>query len=130
MCIFFSFSLTNACLPCWLLKAYAIFWVANRFVGSETPKHNTFDQFWKFKLHFDYFPRNIQHLSFDGPTNYLDLFTTNRHFRYQGNVLYPTSKLVKCDLVKSKPFFAYFCCQEGISRFRYFTSFYWYLSGA
>ena len=29
-----------------------------RFVGSETPKHNAFDQFWKFKFHFEHFPRN------------------------------------------------------------------------
>ena len=31
-------------LPCQLRKAYAVFWAANRFVGSETPKHNAFDQ--------------------------------------------------------------------------------------
>ena len=40
---FFPFSLTNICLAV--------------FVGSETPKHNAFDQFWKFKFHFDNFPR-------------------------------------------------------------------------
>ena len=36
---FFSFSLTNVCLPCRLRK------VANRFLGSKTPKHNAFDKF-------------------------------------------------------------------------------------
>ena len=39
----FSFSLTNVCLPCQLRKAYAVLWAANRFVGSGTPKHNSFD---------------------------------------------------------------------------------------
>ena len=32
-------------LPCRLRKAYAVLWAANRFVGSEKPKHNDFDQF-------------------------------------------------------------------------------------
>ena len=31
-------------LPCRLPKAYAVLWAANRFVGSETPKRNAFDQ--------------------------------------------------------------------------------------
>ena len=44
---FFSFSLTNVCLPRQVCKAYPVLWAANRFVGSETPKHNDFDQFWK-----------------------------------------------------------------------------------
>ena len=43
--------------------------------------------------------QETHNLSFDRPTNYLFLFTTERHFRYQGNVLHPTSKWVKCDLV-------------------------------
>ena len=34
---FFSFSLTNVCLPCQLHIAYAVLWAANRFIGSETP---------------------------------------------------------------------------------------------
>ena len=33
-----------------------------------------FDQFWKFKFHFENFPRNTSFLSFAGPTNYLHLF--------------------------------------------------------
>ena len=41
----FSISLTNACLSCRLLKAYAVFSAVNRFVGSETPKRNAFYQF-------------------------------------------------------------------------------------
>ena len=57
---FLSFSLTNACLPCWLCKMYAVLWAANRFAGSEAPKHNAFDQFWKFRFHFKHFPRNTQ----------------------------------------------------------------------
>ena len=40
----FSFSLTNACLLCQLRKAYAVLRAANRFVGSETSKHNDFGQ--------------------------------------------------------------------------------------
>ena len=46
---FFSFSLTNAYLPYRLHKAYVVLWAANHFLGSETPRHNTFDQFWKIK---------------------------------------------------------------------------------
>ena len=41
-----------------LRKAYAVRWAANRFVGSETPKHNAFKQVLKFKFHFEHFPRN------------------------------------------------------------------------
>ena len=41
--IFFSFSLTNACLPCQLRKAYGVVWAANGFVASGTPKQNAFD---------------------------------------------------------------------------------------
>ena len=44
---FFSFSTTNACLPCRLRKAYTVLWTANSFVVSENPKHNAFDLFWK-----------------------------------------------------------------------------------
>ena len=40
---FFSFTLTNACYPCRLRKAYAVPWAAKRFVRSEIPKHNAFD---------------------------------------------------------------------------------------
>ena len=47
---FFSFSLTNTFLPCWLRKAYAVIWASNRCVGSETPKHNAFDHFKKYKF--------------------------------------------------------------------------------
>ena len=93
----------NACLPCQLRKSYAVLWAANRFVGFEAPKHNGFDEFWKLKFHFEHFPKNTRFLSFDGPSNYLHLFlrTTGRHFLDQGNVLHPTSKLLKCDLVET-----------------------------
>ena len=40
---FFSFSLTNACLPCQLRKAYGVVWAANGFVASGIPKQNAFD---------------------------------------------------------------------------------------
>ena len=44
---FFSlFSLTNVCLPYRLSRAYSVPCAPNRCVGSETPKHKTFDQFW------------------------------------------------------------------------------------
>ena len=42
---------------CLLRKAYAVPWAANRFVGSETPKHNAFHQFWNFKFYYEHFPR-------------------------------------------------------------------------
>ena len=77
---------------------------ANRFVGSETAKHNAFDQFWKFK--FRYFPKNTWFLSFERPINYLHLYRNHRHlrttdFRDQVNVRHLTSKLLKCGLVQA-----------------------------
>ena len=71
---YYSFSFTNVCLHCHLRKAYAILWAANRFVGSETPKYNDFEQFWKFKFHFEHLPRNTWFFSFDGSSNNLYLF--------------------------------------------------------
>ena len=41
--IFFSFSLTNACLHCRLSNLHAVLWTAKRFVVSEISKHNAFD---------------------------------------------------------------------------------------
>ena len=75
---FFSFSLANACLPRRLRKAYALLWAANRFVGSETPKRNSFDQFLKFKFHFKNSPRYTQLLGFNGPNNYLYLINNHQ----------------------------------------------------
>ena len=40
--IFFSFSLTNVCLPCELGKMFAVCWTANRSNGSEIPKLKAF----------------------------------------------------------------------------------------
>ena len=98
----------------------SVFWAANRFIGSGTPEHNAFDQFWKSKFHFEHFPRTTCFLSFDEPSNYcIYLGTTDKHFRDQGNVLHPTSNLITCDLPKHLiPFetlLCDFCCPEGIS---------------
>ena len=54
---FFSFFFDKSLFTLSVTKAYAVLWAANRFVGSETPKHNTFDQLWTFKFHFEHFPR-------------------------------------------------------------------------
>ena len=52
---------------------------------GHTPKHNAFEQFWKFKFYFVHFPSNTQYLSFDGPSNYVYLFKNHRHtFPWQG----------------------------------------------
>ena len=130
----FLFSLTNTCLPCQLRKAYAVLWAANRFVGLETPgaanrfvgletpEHNDFDQFWKFKFHFEHFPRNTRFLSFDGPSK-LYLFKNHwQTFSWPGEHPSPHLKVTKMWFspnIKylSKPFFVDFCCQEGISCF-------------
>ena len=73
---FCLFSLINVGLPGQLHKAYA---------GT----HSHFDQFWKFKLHFEHFPRNTRFISFDGPNNYLHLFKNHR----QTHCLhYPTTR--------------------------------------
>ena len=67
------------------------------FVGSETTKPNDFDQFWKFKFHFEH---NFL-LSRDPVTIRVYLRTTDIHFHDQGNVREPTSELLKCDLVQT-----------------------------
>ena len=88
---FFSFSLTNEYLLC----PYALL-PAKRFVGSETPKHKAFDQFWKFKFHFKHVPRNTRFLSFDVPSNYSYLFKNHRQtFSWQGERLSSHVKVAK-----------------------------------
>ena len=66
-----NFFLANVCLPCRLRKASR----SNHFVGSETLKRNTFDlvdeNFSKFQLHLEYFPRNTWFLSFHGINSFL-----------------------------------------------------------
>ena len=59
-------------------RSSAVFWADNCFVDLETPKHNDFDQFWKFKLNLEHFPRNTRFLIFDRPSDYLYLFKNNR----------------------------------------------------
>ena len=87
---FFSFSLTNVCLPCGLRK------VANRFAGSKTPKHNAFHKFWKFKSHFEYFSRNTWFLSLDDPVIIcIYLTTTDRHCLDQKNIRHDNLKVTK-----------------------------------
>ena len=89
------------------------------FFGWETPKHNSFDQFWKFNFYFEHFPRNTRFLSFGGPSNYLYLFKNYRQtFHDQGNVDHPTSKLLKCDLVQAlhtfqNPSFGFFAAGKA-----------------
>ena len=41
--IFFIYIFFDKWLFTMLLKAYVVLWAANHFVGSETPKHNSFD---------------------------------------------------------------------------------------
>ena len=121
--LFFSFSLTKACLPGQLRKAYAVLWAANCFAGLKTPRHNGFDQFWKFKLHFEYFPRNAWFLSFDGPSNYLYVFKDHQQtFPWLGERTSSHLKITKMwfgQNIKHLPesFFADFRCREGISCF-------------
>ena len=71
--------------------------LSNCFVGSETPKHKAFDQFWKFNFPFKHFPSNTRSLSFDRSSNYLYLF--NNH-RQTGERPSPTLRL----LITSKTF--------------------------
>ena len=118
---FFSFSLTNACLTCQLRKAYAVLLRANRFVGSEIPEHNDFDQFWKIKFHFQHFPRSTRFLSFDGRSNYLYLFKKQQQtFSWPAQRPPSNFKVTKMwcgPNIKylSKPFFVDFWCWDGIS---------------
>ena len=107
-----------------LHKSHAVLCAGNHFIGSETPNHNTFDQFWKIKFHFEHFPRNTKFLSFDGPTNYLYLFKSHRYtFSCSGERLSSNLKVskmwfgpsIKCSF---EPFFADFLCREGITCFK------------
>ena len=106
-------------------KAYVILWVTNRFVGSETPKHNAFDQFWKFKFHFEHFPRNSWFLSFGGPSNYLYLFKNHRKtFSWPRKRPPSHLKVIKMWFDQNikyllEPFFADFFYREDISCFRF-----------
>ena len=114
---FFSFSLTNS-------LGYV-----KRMLYSEQPTvllvrrylHNTFDQFWKFKFHFQNISRSTRFLSFDGPTNYLCLFKNHRQtFPWPGKRPSSHLKVTKKWFVTnikylSESFFAYFSCREGIS---------------
>ena len=116
----FSFSLRNACLPCQLRKAYAVL-CCLRFVGSETPRQNDFEQFWKFEFHLERFPRNTRVIDFDGPSDYLYLFKNHRQaFPRPGerpSSLLKDTKMWFGPNVKYllKPFFEDFCYREGIS---------------
>ena len=113
--------MTNAFCPCQLHKKYAVLWAANCSVDLETPEHNAFYQFWKFKFHFEYFPRNIRFLSFEGPSNYLHLIKNHRQtFSWPGKRPSSHLKIGKMGFgpnIKylSEPFFTDFCCREGIS---------------
>ena len=117
---FFSFSLTIACLICRLRKAYAVLWAANRFVGSEKPNYNAFDQFWKIKFHFIHSPRNKRFLSFDRPSNYLYQFKNKwQAFSWPVERLSSHLKVAKMWFgpnIKylSEPFFAGSRCRKGI----------------
>ena len=119
---FFWFSLITTGLPCRLRKVYAVLRAVKRFVGSETPKQNAFDQFWKFEFHSENFLRNTRFLSFDGLSNYLYLFKN-----HQQRVSWPgelSSSHIKVTKVwfgspnikyLSEHFFADFCWRKGIS---------------
>ena len=93
--LFFSHFLWQMLLICRLRKAYAVLSAANRFVGSGTSKHNAFDQFLKFKFHFENFSWNTKFLSFDPVIICIYLRTNYRHFRNQGKVRHPISTLPK-----------------------------------
>ena len=99
---------------------YDVLWAANCFVGSEAPKHNVFDQFWKFNFYFEYISRSTRFLSFDGPSHCLYLFKNHRqtflwpkkrpssHLKSTKKWFVPNIKYL------SGSFFADFCCREGI----------------
>ena len=119
MISFFSFFVTNVCLPRRL--EYAALWAANQFVGSKTPKDNAFDQFWKFEFHFEDFWRNTQFLNFGGPSNYLYLFKNHREtFPWPGERPSSHIKVTKIWFAPnikylSESFFVDFCHPEVIS---------------
>ena len=93
----------------------------NHFVGLKTPKYNDFDQFWKFKFHFEQFPRNTRFLSFDWSINYLYLFKNHRQtFSWAGECPSSHLKVTKMWFGPNIKYlletvFADFCCREGIS---------------
>ena len=127
-CFFFLFSLTNALLY-QLREVYAALWAAKRFVGSKTPKHNDFDQFWKLKFHFERFPLNTQFLSFDSPSDYLCPFKNHQQaFSWPGDRPWSQRKVTKMWFAPNikyltEPFFVDFCCREDISCFTLYSPF-------
>ena len=101
---FFSFSLTNACFPCWLRKAYALLWAAIRFVGSETPKHNAFDQFQNLNFISSIFQEKHDFLVLTDPVIIcIYLRTTGRYVDQQ--IRPPTLKRPSSHLKVAKMFF-------------------------
>ena len=98
-------------------------WEANRFVGSERLKHNDLDQFWKFKRHFEHFPRKTRFLSFGGLSNYLYLFKNHRQvFSWPGELPSFHVKVTKMWFSPNikyplEPFYEDFCWRKGISCF-------------
>ena len=123
--------MSSVCLPCRLCKAYAalerigsycvllsvillFFWSVfsciqnvfssntGKYGAEKTPYLDTFQvvlntmlltlstEIWSFKFQLEHFPRNTRFFSFD-----------EKHFRDQGNVRRPISKLIKCDLVQT-----------------------------
>ena len=116
---FFFIFFDKSCLPCRLHKDYAVLSAANRCVGSETSKHNTFDQLWKFKIPFLNFFQETHNLSFGGTSNYLYLFKNCRQtFWWPGERLSSRLKVTKMWFDPNKkylwePSFADFCWREG-----------------
>ena len=84
-------------------------------------KDNALDQFRKWKFHFEHFPGNTRFLSFGGPINYLYLFKNHRQIfswlRERQSSHLKVTKVWFGRNIKylSEPFFADFCCREGIS---------------
>ena len=64
------------------LTIFAIFFTlssqSSHWLGDTLTQRFCFDQFWKFKFHFEHFPRNTPFLSFDRPSNHLYLFKNSR----------------------------------------------------
>ena len=85
-----------------LHKSHAVVYAGNHFIGSETPDHNTFDQFWKIKFLSKIFQETQNFLVLTDPLiTCIYLRASDIHFRDQRNVCHPTWKFLKCDLVQT-----------------------------
>ena len=120
---FKSFSLTNACLPCRLHQAYAVYFEKPTVFLVRKHLNTMLSTNFENLNSILYFFQETLFSSFDGLSNYLYLFKNKRQtFAWpedRPSFHLRVSKIWFGSNIKhlSEPFFADFCCREDISCF-------------